>query len=249
MSSDDPCVIITTLIPSRAIEPNTCEATPTAPRIPEPIRATTATPGVTSTFLIMPPSMSLSRAATAPSMSRLLTTMLMLDSDGFCDIIVTLAPAPARVENILAAVPGSPASSSPRTSMSALPRSVLMHLTGPPLATAAAAAAGSATTSVPPGCAAVAAAGRRPRPLPPPEPPVEELRTRMGMPLPRSGSNVRGCICFAPNMAISMASMYETVGRTRAPGTIDGSAVKRPSTSLISHISPAPMHAPTVVAV
>ena len=62
------------------------------------------------------------------------------------------------------------------------------------------------------------------------------------------GSNVRGCICFAPNRAISIASTYDTSLSNFAFLTIFGSAVISPSTSLINQISSALIQEPIIVA-
>ena len=48
----------------------------------------------------------------------------------------------------------------------------------------------------------------------------------------RAYSTQRRCSTFAPEAAVSSISSYEMDGMPRAPGTIRGSAVKMPSTSV-----------------
>ena len=103
-----------------SIAPKTFEATPTVPRIPEPISAIIDTFVVTSNFLIIFPNSSISNVLTALSRSVFFTTIVILDSEGFWEIIITLIPAFASVANIFAAVPGVPTILPPRISISPL---------------------------------------------------------------------------------------------------------------------------------
>ncbi len=77
---------------------------------------------------------------------------------------------------------------------------------------------------------------------------LKELLIFIGIFFDNRGSNVRGWICFAPNNAISIASMYDTSLSNFAFFTIFGSAVIRPSTSLINQISSAFTQVPIIVA-
>ena len=57
-------------------------------------------------------------------------------------------------------------------------------------------------------------------------------RTWIGMPYRRAYSTDRRCSTFAPQAAISSISSYVIVSSRRALGTIRGSAVNTPSTSV-----------------
>ena len=61
---------------------------------------------------------------------------------------------------------------------------------------------------------------------------LNEDRTWMGTLYRRAYSTQRNCRTFAPDAAISSISSYVIAGIRRAAGTILGSAVKTPSTSV-----------------
>jgi hypothetical protein len=74
------------------------------------------------------------------------------------------------------------------------------------------------------------------------------FRTRIGMPFPIAGTIVAGCSTLAPKKASSAASAKESVGTKRASGTMRGSALITPSTSVQIWISAAPSAAPKIAA-
>ena len=65
-----------------------------------------------------------------------------------------------------------------------------------------------------------------------PVPSAKLLRQWMRTPWLRAYSTERSCRTLAPEADISSISSCETVGSLRAPGTILGSALKTPATSV-----------------
>jgi len=61
---------------------------------------------------------------------------------------------------------------------------------------------------------------------------LKVLATRMGMARERTGAMVLGCRTLEPKKASSMASSKLTSGRGKASGTMRGSALNTPSTSV-----------------
>ena len=130
------------------------------------------------------PKRSISNTLTALSRSEFLTTIVILDSEGFWEIIITLIPAFAKVANILAAVPGVPIILPPLISINPLLRILLTHFT-----VFFTEAEGDAVTKVPSLLV------------------LNEFLIFIGIFLANRGSNVLGWICLAPNKAISIASV------------------------------------------
>src|SRR5262245_4667439 len=224
-NSEDPCVIIITLIFLLPTEPNTLAATPLIPRIPEPTTAMTATSSLTSIFLITLPSNDNSKVLVAFWSTSFLTTIEILDSDGLWEIIIMFTLFLAKVSKILPAVPGAPTIPTPLTSIKAVCRIELIALT-----ILWESLLGLLTTNVPSSSIFI------------------KFLILIGMLDSMTGSNALGCIYLAPNSAISNASAYVASRITRASLTIFGSAVINPSTSLHNHTSSAPEPAAIMVA-
>src|ERR687889_2138262 len=226
LSSEDPCVIIMTLMPCFATAPNTLAATPLIPRMPDPTTAMTATSSLTFICFMTFPSRLSSKVVIALSRSVFLTSIEMLDSEGLCDIIIMLMRFLARVSNILAAVPGAPTIPPPLTSMRAVWRMTFTDLT-------------IFCDSLLGFCVMIVPLCLT----------LNVLRILIGILVSMTGSSARGCMYFAPKSAISMASANDTSLSTFALMTSLGSAVISPSTSLHNHTSLAPMLTAIIVAV
>ena len=71
---------------------------------------------------------------------------------------------------------------------------------------------------------------------------------RIGIRFATAGAIVAECSTFAPKYESSIASSYVICGSTNADGTIRGSALSTPSTSVQISMSDAPTAAPTIAA-
>ena len=159
-------------------------------------------------------------------MSVFLTIIEILDSDGFDETIITLTFFSAKVVKIFAALPGAANNIPPLRSIRPIFRIAATHFT-----VFLVFADGEAVTSVPLLLF------------------LKLLRIRIGIFLANNGSKVLGWICLAPNCAISIASVYETSFKSFEFFTSFGSAVIKPSTSLINQTSSALIEDAIIVAV
>src|SRR5439155_17723476 len=221
LSSLDPCAMATTLIFMRPRALKTRAATPGVPFIPSPTAATIATGCSAYT---RPTSCRPSSAANARSRSRMIravcsapTTKQMLCSLLDWLIISTETPSAATVSKTRAAMPGTPDIPAPSTVIRPRPPSDVVALTMLPSVASA-----SEVIVVPANDAS------------------KVLRIRTGMRASIAGSTVRGWMTFAPKNDSSCASSYDTRSTGRAPGTLRGSALMMPFTSVYIRTSSAP---------